>query len=290
MNEASYPALLRSADEASNRKQRLYLRLIGTEYLLLFVAAIFSMNVFDGTTFYLIYAFVFILSLAMLLTRALSKPEQDWYKCRALTESVKTLSWRYMMRAAPFDDDENIKTPRSEFRRLLQQTFEANKSTAEKIVSDWSTQDQITGDMDRSRSLDLEARKRFYLSDRIGEQRNWYASKAKSNKRSATNWVTIGALAYAIATALALSRIKFPDWHLWPIEPVIVFASSVIGWMQIKKFNELAASYVVAAHEIGFIEPKIKDVNSEPELSEAVNEAELAFSREHTLWIARQSN
>jgi hypothetical protein len=59
--------------------------------------------------------------------------------------------------------------------------------------------------------------------------------------------------------------------------------------MQVKKFNELAAAYTVTAHETGLIKPKLEAVDSESDFSDFINDAELAFSREHTLWIARQS-
>ena len=70
----------------------------------------------------------------------------------------------------------------------------------------------------------------------------------------------------------------------------MVAASAVLGWMQIKKFNELASAYTLTALEISLIEDKLREVETEAELSEFVNEAELAFSREHTQWVARQTN
>ena len=91
MNLEHYPALFRSADAASDARQRLYLNLIKAEYAFLVVAAILFMDVFAGATFYLFYALVFLGALATFLTRALMKPEQHWYRCRALAESVKTL-------------------------------------------------------------------------------------------------------------------------------------------------------------------------------------------------------
>ena len=113
--------------------------------------------------------------------------------------------------------------------------------------------------------------------------------KAGENNRSARNSVIAAVVAYALAFALALARIRFPDWEFWGIGPIIVFAASVIGWMHVKKFNELAAAYTVTAHEIGLIKPKLDAVDSESDFSDFINDAELAFSREHTLWIARQS-
>jgi hypothetical protein len=113
--------------------------------------------------------------------------------------------------------------------------------------------------------------------------------KAGENNRSARNWVIAAVAAYVLAFALVLARIKFPDWGFWGIGPIIVFASSTLGWMQVKKFNELTAAYTVTAHEIGLIKPKLETVDSENDFSDFINDAELAFSREHTLWIARQS-
>ncbi|MFZ1895267.1 MAG: DUF4231 domain-containing protein [Rhodoplanes sp.] len=286
---AGFPALFRSADEASDRKQRLYLGLVGVEYGLLLLAAIFSMDFAKTSFFYMVYAGLFFISIAILLTRALLKPQQEWYRCRALAESVKTLTWRYMMRADPFGDAPKLAVARAAFREQLHQLFTANKATAQMIAHDWSADDQITKDMDDFRALPLEERKARYEAGRIRDQRTWYAQKARYNRRQIKIWVSFGVICYVLAALLALGRILLPNWELWPIEPVIVIACSVIGWMQIKKFSELAAAYTVTAHEIGLISPKLDAVQTESELSDFVNEAEQAFSREHTMWIARRT-
>ena len=92
MQYASYPALFRSADDASNKKQKTYLRLIGAEYAILMLASLLSDSAFKGPTFYLLYAFVFVVAIIFLLVRNFWKLQQDWYRCRALAESVKTLT------------------------------------------------------------------------------------------------------------------------------------------------------------------------------------------------------
>ena len=194
------------------------------------------------------------------------------------------------MQAQPFSSDLAPPAARTEFMQHLQRTLDENRSTAEAIEAEWSDQDQITAEMERLRSLTLEERKALYLRDRVQEQRSWYNRKAISNKKLAKMWIGLGVFCYVAAIALVLSRIRFTGWHYWPIEPIIVLASSIIGWMQIKKFNELGAAYTVAAHEIGLIIPRLLDVSSDTDLSACVSEAELAFSREHTMWIARQSN
>ena len=289
MQYASYPALFRSADDASNKKQKTYLRLMGAEYAILVIASLLSDSAFKGTTFYLLYAFVFVMAVVLLLVRNLWKLQQDWYRCRALAESVKTLTWRYIMRAAPFANEPSLQDARAEFRNQLYRTFDANRATADKINPNWSADDQITDEMDHVRALSLDERKKYYTANRLNDQRTWYMHKAGENNRSARNWVIAAVAAYVLAFALVLARIKFPDWGFWGIGPIIVFASSVIGRMQVKKFNELAAAYTVTAHEIGLIKPRLDAVGTESDFSDFINDAELAFSREHTLWIARQS-
>lgn len=288
MTHEDYPALFLDADAASNKYQASFLRFIRGEYFMLFLASIFSMSFLSSVLYYLLYAGVFFVGLFILVFRAGSKPEQWWYRCRALAESVKTLSWRYMMRAAPFDD--NSASARLKFRDELHALFRENRDTAQRITNDWSGNDQITTAMDSVRSLSVDDRKTFYLTHRVDEQRFWYNRKSRINRNSALAWVAVSGAAYVFAGCLTLARIALPSWQYWPIEPLIVVAASIVGWMQIKKFNELAAAYTVTAHEIGLIRPMADVVVSEQEFSEFVNDAEKAFSREHTLWIARQSD
>ena len=288
MKHEDYPALFLDADAASNRYQARFLRLIRGEYITLFFAAVFSMSFLTGVVYYLLYAGIFFTGLLILVSRAQSKPEQWWYRCRALAESVKTLTWRYMMHAAPFgDNDEQAKL---RFRDELHEMFRQNKDTAQQITSDWSGNHQITKAMEGVRAMSRADRMAYYLERRVDEQRAWYSRKSRTNRDSAQFWIWVSGTAYVLAGSMALARIALPDWPYWPIEPLIVIAASIVGWMQIKKFNELAAAYTVAAHEIGLIRPKADVVSDEEQFSEFVNDAEKAFSREHTLWIARQSD
>lgn len=289
MDESAYPALFRSSDTASNAFQKRYLRLIKAEYALLFVAAIVSMNTVASPALYALAAFILGISGVVLLIRSIGKPEQDWYKSRALAESVKTLTWRYAMCAHPFHS-EDVAVAKGEFKENLERVFGSNAEIAAKIAEDWSAGDQITSEMDRLRRLPLSERKSYYEKQRIQEQQNWYSRKAKFNRREATKWVVASVAAYLAAAALSLLRIAYPDWGFWPIEPLIVVSTSIIGWMQIKKYNELAAAYSVTAHEIGMIKITLEAATEVNSFSDFVNEAEIAFSREHTLWIARQAN
>jgi hypothetical protein len=288
MKHEDYPALFLDADAGSNAYQARFLRLICGEYLALLIASVLSMGIFSSVVFYVLYAATFFIGLAILLVRAQGKPEQWWYRCRALAESSKTLTWRYMMHATPFNGQ--VMEAKLRFRDELHAMLRENIDTAKAITNDWSGNNQITRAMEDIRAMKRAERMAYYLQYRVDDQRAWYNHKSKSNRASARRWVWVSVVSYLLAGSMVLIRIARPDMQNWPIEPLIVVAASVIGWMQIKKFNELAAAYTVAAHEIGMIRPKADAVKSDDQFSEFVNDAEKAFSREHTLWIARQSD
>jgi hypothetical protein len=192
------------------------------------------------------------------------------------------------MHAAPFEGEDA--QARAQFRGQLNAIFRENIETAKRITDDWSGNDQITRAMDAVRVKTREDRMAYYLEHRVEDQRTWYRRKSKANRNASQMWVWVSGVCYVIAGSMALSRIALPSLQYWPIEPLIVVAASIIGWMQIKKFNELSAAYTVTAHEIGFIKELAGDVKSDEQFSEFVNDAEKAFSREHTLWLARQSD
>lgn len=284
----AFPALYNTANQLSAGSQSLFLWLVRFEYALLFVAALLSMELSNRPGYYVACAFVFVASLAVMIVRSLRKPEQDWYKGRALAESIKTSCWRYCMRAEPFGDADKLSVRRAEFRNYLKAILEANRHIGERMPADSAAEDQVTRSMEETRALSLEARKAYYELHRIRDQRQWYSRKAGGNKKASRWWFVAAIVAYTVALGLVLVRISFPEWQLWPIEPVIVVASSIIGWTQVKRFNELASSYTLTAHEIGIIQGRVAEIEDEKEFSEFVNDAERAFSREHTQWVARQ--
>jgi len=194
------------------------------------------------------------------------------------------------MRAEPFEDVPHIKEASIKFTKFLQDILDSNGHVRESISRRPKGGSQITDEMNKIRGLGFEGRKNVYLSMRINDQRNWYLSKVKDNRYRFRRWVSVCVFLQGFALILAVVRIQYPEGlAIWPTEPVLVMASAVIGWIQIKKFNELASAYSLTAHEIGLIQERIKHI-TESELSDFINEAERAFSREHTQWVARQNN
>lgn len=282
-----YPVLFSSADEASNRSQSIFLWLVRAEYFFLILTAFFSVGWSQERWYFLAYATVFVFPMVLMTFRSLNKPEKTWYQARALAESVKTLSWRFAMRAEPFDDNKAADA-RSDFQNLIKDVLRSNHAVSDALGGIKSTGDQLPNEMQTIREFSLEQRRDYYLKYRIQEQRSWYEKKADMNKKAAKIWFAVSALAYVLGIFFILVRVIDPTYVGWPTEPLIVFASAVIGWTQIKKFNELSAAYSLTAQEIGLTEVLINDARTNLAFSKAVNEVELVFSREHTQWSARQ--
>ncbi len=225
--------------------------------------------------------------MVLLLTRNLLKLQQDWYRCRALAESVKTLTWRYIMGAAPFASGLPLQDARAEFRNQLYRTFDANRAAADKNRS------QLV----RSRRPDNRRngshkgvqprceRKQYYAAHRLNDQRTCTCTR----QEKITGRRGIGSLQpwspMCWHSPWCSPALSFPDWqYFWGIGPIIVFASSVIGWMQVKKFiTSYGGLYGNRARDRP-IKPPLDAVGTESDFSDFINDAELAFTREHTLW------
>ena len=217
-----------------------------------------------------------------------SKPDDIWYNGRAVAESVKTRAWRWMMRAEPYIDCENVEIMRKLFVNDLKVILEQNKSLIGKLGLEASIDDPITEVMIQVRKLPLQERFDFYKNERIKDQANWYAKKSIFNKKKSSYWFWLTVSLHAFAIILLLINISQIKLKL-PIEVIAVAASSVLTWLQAKKHNELSSSYSLTAHEIALIKSESTDIKNENDLSEYIINCENAFSREHTQWYARKT-
>ena len=285
-----YPSLYKVADKASLTAQNYFLRLSITHALLLIISTVLAINVIPSKEYSIIMAIFFAVALGISIFLGVRKYEKTWYNGRAVAESIKTSTWRYSMRSSPFDDADKIQIPKSVFRNMLVGILKANKELGSEISSCDDTGEQITVKMNSVRSSKLNERKDFYLKNRVDEQRHWYALKAAYNKRMQKWWFASLVIAQFIAFLCVILRIAYPEWKYWPTDVFVVIAAFSISWIQLKKFNELSSSYSLTAQEIGVIKGLSEEITSEKEFSEFVNNAELAFSREHTHWIAKQTH
>lgn len=290
ITDKDLPGLYQSANDASIAKQRKHFYSIFWYLFLLILASLFAFfaNGYPNPFLKIISALFFLVTLFIMIWQRVSKPDDTWYNGRAVAESVKTRSWRWMMRAEPYIDCENIETMRKHFVNDLRTILRQNESLIGKLGIRASVEEPISEAMIQVRKLNVEERLKVYKKERITNQALWYTNKANYNKKKASLWFGTTFMLHGLAILLLLYNIIEPQLKL-PIEVIAVAASSALTWMQSKKHNELFSSYSLTAHEIILIKSEVAIFNNESEFSEYIMNCENAFSREHTQWFARKS-
>jgi hypothetical protein len=288
MEESDYPALYNAADHASLVAQSYYFNALRIYLILLVGAALVSFrwptDVYGAIT----SAALFLITLGILVWLKVQKPEDTWYNGRAVAESVKTRTWRWMMKAEPYNKDISEDQAQRELLSDLKAILDQNRSLSSSLEWHPDLGEAISEKMLSIRMLPWQERLSIYKTDRIDNQSTWYSKKSQFNKRRARQWFTVSILFHSVAVLMLLFRIKEPATSL-PIEAVAAAASAVLTWVQARKYSELNSSYALAAHEIVLIKGEAVAIHDESHLSEFVINSESAFSREHTQWTARKS-
>ena len=290
MKNDEYPAVYRVANSTSISSQAVHLLLIKGYICLLIAGSVFSVFGIESKESAAFAALVFIGTIILSILMITRRSEDEWYRSRAIAESVKTSTWRFMMKGYPYFDAVSVEQVKKEFRNLLLSILSEHKDLGHKFGGTISEADQITPKMCEVRKFDLQERVDFYREFRIDEQRSWYARKSAENRNMGKIWFGILIGLQAIAVALVVLRVAYPDFRMWPTEVFIVAAGSSLTWIQMKRFRELASSYGLTAHEIGIIRGELEGIENETDFIEFVKDSENAFSREHTQWVARKTN
>jgi hypothetical protein len=282
---ADLPALYRSADRESLRAQRSYLRSFRVRLGALLVAAFggaLTLTTAGGFQIGGGLAFLaFACALGAELFLATTSPHTTWYEGRAAAESAKTLAWRYMVRAEPFEvDDPDIdKQFLSQTYSLLQDLRSISMATGEPDTH------QITVKMRQVRALEFDERRQLYLADRIADQQRWYSEKARWNDRRARVWVLVS-IVLQIAGLIGGALKAFGWINFDMLGFLAAAAGSVTAWIEAKQHRNLATAYGIASQELASIATELPTVNNEERWAAFVGQAEEAISREHTLWRA----
>jgi hypothetical protein len=283
------PGLYQSADKASLDAQNKYFGCLKWYLLLLVCAAFVSyvspLNVAGA----LLSASLFLVTLGILIFLRVERPDDVWYNGRAVAESVKTISWRWMMKAEPYEECERLEIVSKSFVNDLKTILQQNKSLSHSLQSTDILNEPISQVMKIVRALPIQERLEVYVDQRIKNQAGWYWKKSRFNKRRAKQWFWLSVFLHATAIAMLLYRINSPAFTL-PVEVVSTAAGAALTWLQAKKHNEQNSAYALAAHEIVLIKEESTSVHNEQDLSEYVVNSEAAFSREHTQWVARKGD
>lgn len=280
----AFPALLDATEEQSASSQKFFLASRATELIALSTAALFGAIPRDtsrgaGPSIALC---LFVVALVVRASGVGDRAERRWYDARAASESIKSASWQFTVGGEAFrlgDDDAEAR-----FLSAQQQVLGALPHLS--VPTDPSRK-AITEDMHRLRGSDLAVRRETYVRERVSDQQRWYSSKANLNQKRTRHWTILLVTVESVACLLGLLRVLGwfdVDW----LGLLAAVSASVAAWKQTKNFAALSESYSVTSHEVGILASAIVRHTNEQAWSQAVHDAEAAFSREHTLWLARR--
>ncbi|MEV0530360.1 DUF4231 domain-containing protein [Kitasatospora sp. NPDC050463] len=298
------PELFRVADSASLQGQRRSVLLSAWELALLVVAA--AAGSADGEPWAWPAAVAYLGAIVLALVISRQNPQGLWYEGRAAAESVKTLAWKFAVRADAYQppprslpDAEGLY--RFQLGRVLN-AFRGSRalgpaagSAATGTAADTGEPDAGTGITEAMRGLraqPLAVRREVYLRERIQVQHDWYRAKARYCARAGFWTGVLGVVLPLLGLVLAVLRAM--GWFRYDaLGTVSAVAASVTAWAQLRQYRPLAAAYALAAEELELIRHQLAglDVGSadaEEIWARLARDAEDAVSREHTTWQARR--
>ena len=294
MRLEDYPSLYRAADQSALMARRLNARRQISYLLLLLLAATAgsfgSIPAPPGPVIlFLLSTLLLVVGLALLWIDLVQNHERSWYLCRSVAESVKSLTWRYTMRAEPIGDQQTVQEADQRFLNylnLVRNQHHADAVMASPCLADSS---EITEAMHELRMQSWQQRLKHYISERLVEQREWYTERALRNRRWALRLSAIVSLLHVLALVSAVLHLS---GHLGAGAAVPVFvaaAASALAWSHYSRFGEAKDSYSRAANDLAATLAAAQHVSCEEDLSRFVQNTEAALSREHTLWCVRRN-
>ncbi len=148
MERSNYPVTYRVMSAISADNQRTYFRLLKLQVaLLLSIATVSAIDwqlfPFLRTVSIVAASFLIVLSFLQMFAQ-IQKYDKKWFESRAVAESVKVQTWRFMMQVAPYHDSSDSISPKERFVADVRQLLEEQKdwyskkaATNSKMHSRW---------------------------------------------------------------------------------------------------------------------------------------------------------
>jgi len=291
MRNEDYPGLYQGANTAAATAQKTYFLLQRIYLGSLIVGGMIGMltSLFTGGGLVWTYTSMAIVLAIGLLVLWIGRSRQDdnaWFDCRAIAESVKTATWRFMMIAPPFQNNGAID---QRFLSELQEIRNARPECHNHLAGVAAASNPaITDFMRKMRGIAFDDRKAFYIEQRLRNQKSWYSRNAGLNAFRGTLWFwgTAGLQGITVAMAIIQASTGGLAYNMVPI--LTTCAAVAAAWNQMKRHDELKKTYALASQELCELEAIASNLASESDFPQFVEQVEVAISREHTMWCARR--
>ncbi|MFE9424532.1 DUF4231 domain-containing protein [Kitasatospora sp. NPDC006697] len=290
--EELLPELFRLADSASALGQRRAVTLARWQLVLLILAAAAGAVGPAAAGWPCALAFLGACGLAVRLHR--QQPQALWYEGRAAAESVKTLAWKFAVRADAHRPPQRSRPEDGEplYRRQLAGLLRGFRDSSALPAGAAEAPGQVTAAMRALREQPLAVRREVYLRERLESQRDWYRAKAGYCERAGRVAELLGILLPLLGAVLAVPRALGAP-RVDTAGTVAAVAVAVTAWAQLRQYRPLAAAYRLAAEELTLAGAQLARLDPAADGAEELwarlaRDAEEAVSREHTTWQARR--
>ncbi|MFF3005047.1 DUF4231 domain-containing protein [Kitasatospora sp. NPDC057940] len=285
------PGFFWAADAASLRGQRRSVLLSAWELLLLVAAA--ATGSADGEPWAWPAAAAYLGAIVLAVVISRQNPQGLWYEGRAAAESVKTLAWKFAVRADAYQPPPHT-LPDAEGLYRVQLGGVLGAFRDGRVVTPGAGAELagITAAMRDLREQPLAVRREVYLRERIQVQHDWYRAKSRYCARAGALAGVLGVVLPAFGLVLAVLR-ALGAFTYDALGTVSAVAASITAWAQLRQYRPLAAAYGLAADELELIRRQlarldVESADAEELWARLARDAEDAVSREHTTWQARR--
>lgn len=292
MEQNIFPLLFKIADGKSDSSQNNFLRINFLVFILLILSSLSSIFTSVNTvshSFTVFCTICLIISTILNLYILFFRPEKSWYEGRAIAESVKTLTWKFVTGTKPFKIKLTNEKSQLLFEENLKKIIGQRKDFYVLIGKEYPNEKMISDEMISIRNSTFEIRKNIYLESRVQDQINWYSKKSKSSSKNKNITFSFIIGSQILGVIFFISELNSePKYSFSSLS--IALTTIFIAVLQLKKYQELTDSYGITSSELKFIKEKSKFIKNDDDLEKYVDDTENAISREHTLWLARRDN
>ncbi|MDH6112336.1 hypothetical protein P3T36_003747 [Kitasatospora sp. MAP12-15] len=284
------PGVFRAADSASLQGQRRSIGLARWELILLTAAA--AAGSADGRPYAWTAAVAYLATVVLAMVVIRQNPQGLWYEGRAAAESVKTLAWKFAVRADAYQPPPTSLPDAEGLYELQLHGILRGFQHSRAVPEDAAEQAEVTPAMRRLRDQPLAVRRDVYLRERVQVQHDWYQAKARYCDNAGRLTGLLGIALPLLGLVLAVLRAL--GWFGYDaLGTVSAVAASVTAWAQLRQYRPLAVAYRLAADELELVRAQLTQLDVAGEDAEEIwarlaRDAEDAVSREHTTWQARR--
>jgi hypothetical protein len=290
VGDRDLPPLFQANDRWALSRQTESFRAVRTQLLLLLSAAAAATLADQAHSHMLALLSVLLYGLTILTGARISRraARAQWQAHRAAAETLKSLSWQYMVHGGPFRS--GVANPEAVFAEQLEARLSELRTVGwhdPRTTSHAIGAGQITPAMRAVRAKPFSARRDTYLRDRVLEQLIWYGNRAAQAHRAKVGWSALtGLLTLLALTAAALRAVGIGA--AGDLSGLLAAgAAAGVAWQEVRRHGPLGYAHAMVEQELKTLRVVMETTVTRDGWAEAVAEAERLTSPLHTDWLAR---